>query len=530
MKKRILSIANNILLVIALGGIGGGMLASCDMDVQPEGAIPDTEALVSTNDFETFANGLNALMRSITSGDFVVLSDVQLDDFNAVIGNGNRRMEFYNGQVQPSTGEIGSIYAGYYSVIAQTNFFIEHVENKLKENLTNKDAATLQKCAGQAYFFRAYCYSCLADKFCQSYIHCADRDKAGTGLSLQLVYAPTADNSKYPGRSSLKDTYDRIITDLTTAYNYLKEAEDFDGTKPAAESVYPHSDAAKAMMARVCLNMGNNSDAAKYAVELIKANNDNNITYPLIRMKKAFYDMWRNDTGSEIIWKVSADYTYHGSASGDAFCNNDQNPDYVPTNDAIYLFDENDYRWYAWFDNDDNDNTAAKQKTISNSGGTEDMFLFAKYPGNPKLQPTGASGSNFVNMGKPLRIGEMYLIAAEAYAKLGDEKNACTYLNDICSVRNAGVNANSLSGTELMEAIYDERHRELMGEGLRQADLKRWNIGFTRSDAFEGRNSVIISNFRNIQYSAGDYRLTWPIPQHEMDTNPQLAGQQNPGY
>lgn len=525
MKKRILSIANNILLVIALGGIGGGMLASCDMDVQPQGAIPDTDALVSVQDYHTFTIGLNALMRGVTSGDYVILSDVQLDDFNAVIGNGNRRMEFYNGQVQPSTGEVGSIYAGYYSVIAQTNFMIQNIEEKMKENLTPADLSKLQIYAGQAYFFRAYCYSGLADKFCQSYIHCADRDKEGTGLSLQLVYAPTADNSKYPGRSSLTDTYKQILSDLKTAYNYMTEGEGANDITLVADDVYPSSDAVKAMMARVHLNMGNNTEAAGYAEDIIE-----NGPYSLIRDKKKFYDMWRHDNGTEIIWKVSADYTYHGSASGDAFCNNEQNPDYVPNNAAVYLFDENDYRWYAWFDNDDNDNLAAKQKTISNSGGTEDMFLFAKYPGNPVLQPTGATGSNFVNMGKPLRLGEIYLIAAEANAKMGEDGKARNYLNSLCSVRNAGVNVSGLSGTDLMEAIYAERHRELMGEGLRQADLKRWNIGFTRSDAFEGRNSVIISNYRNIQYSASDYRLTWPIPQHEMDTNPQIANQQNPGY
>ena len=31
-------------------------------------------------------------------------------------------------------------------------------------------------------------------------------------------------------------------------------------------------------------------------------------------------------------------------------------------------------------------------------------------------------------------------------------------------------------------------------------------------------------------FSADDYRFTWPIPQAEMDVNPQLRGQQNPGY
>lgn len=498
------------------------LVSSCSMERDPQGAISDDDALLTVKDYQKFFIGLNAMMRSVTSGDYVVLSDIQLDDFNAVIGNGNRRMDFYNGQILPSTGEIGAIYSGYYSAIAQTNFLIQNGVNKIEDNtLTKSDAVRLNYYVGTAYFFRAYCYSCLADKFCQSYKNCADRDKEGTGLSLQLQYAPTAENQKYPARSSLVKTYEQIVSDLNNAAELMKE-----GSQELEElRSYPTADAVNAMKARVYLNMGKNAEAAKLAEDLINLNK-----YALITNKKNFHDMWFRDNGSEIIWKVTADYTYHGSATGSAFCNNDQNPDYVPTNDAVYLFDENDYRWYAWFDNDVAENTAAKIKTITNSGGSASVWLFAKYPGNPTLQSSGSTGSNFINMAKPLRIGEMYLVAAEANAEMGEETAAKNYLRLLETARNAGGYSNSLTGSDLKAEIRNERHRELMGEGLRQADLKRWNIGCTRSDAFDGLNNIVISNLRNLQYEAGDYRFTWPIPQHEMDSNPQLADQQNPGY
>ncbi len=503
------------------------LLSSCDMDREPQGAIADDDALQTVSDYQKFFMGMNAMMRSITTGDYVVLSDIQLDDFNAIIGNGNRRMEFYNGQVLPSTGEIGGIYSGYYSAIAQANFVIQNGVQKMEDTsspLTNLDKSRLSFYLGGAYFFRAYCYSCLADKFCQSYKNCADRDKEGTGLSLQLQYAPTADNTKFTGRSSLADTYKQILSDLTSAAQLIADGQKEDGIYEGNIS-YPSVDAVNALKARVLLNMGNNEEAAQIAEKLITDNK-----YPLITNKKLFHEMWLHDSGDEIIWCVTADYTYHGSATGSAFCNNDQNPDYVPNNDAIYLFDENDYRWYAWFDNDDVENKAAKPKIITNSGGTATMYLFAKYPGNPILQPTGSNSSNFINMSKPLRIGEIYLIAAEANAEMNVEEKARLYLGRLMTARHAGSVPSSLSGSKLMEEIRNERHRELMGEGMRQADLKRWNIGCTRSDAMDGYNNVTISNYRNLQYDAGDYRLTWPIPQHEIDANPQIAGQQNPGY
>lgn len=34
----------------------------------------------------------------------------------------------------------------------------------------------------------------------------------------------------------------------------------------------------------------------------------------------------------------------------------------------------------------------------------------------------------------------------------------------------------------------------------------------------------------NLKYDADDYRFVWPIPKDEIDSNPQLKNQQNPGY
>lgn len=498
------------------------LMSSCSMEREPQGAISDADALTTVKDYKNFFVGLNAMMRSVTSGDYVILSDIQLDDFNAIIGNGNRRMEFYNGQVTPGTGEIGAIYSGYYSAIAQANFLIQNAQNKLKDNsLLPVDKDNLSYYLASAYFFRAYCYSCLADKFCQSYINCAERESEGTGLSLQLEYAPTAENQKYPGRSSLVKTYQQILDDLDAAAKLMTDASENIEDKIN----YPSIDAVNALTARVYLNMGMYNEAAATAQVLIDSPK-----YPLIMNKRNFHDMWFKDEGSEIIWKVTGDVTYHGSATGSAFCSNEQNPDYIPNNDAIYLFDENDHRWYAWFENDITENTVAKTKAITNSGGTATMYLFAKYPGNPALQTAGASGSNFVNMSKPLRIGEMYLIVAEANAELGNEEVAKKYLSKIESARQAGGYKSSLTGSDLKAEIRNERHRELMGEGLRQADLKRWNMGCERSEAFDGYNDVVIKNYLTLQYQPADYRLTWPIPQHEIDTNPQVAKQQNPGY
>lgn len=498
-------------------------LASCDMDRFPEGQIVDDEALVTVDDYVESTTGLYSLMRNVSTGDFVVLSDIQLDDFHAVLGNGNRRMEFYNGMIMPSTSEVSSIYASYYAVISQANFLIQNATRRMVDDVTPFDEARMRYCMSVAQFVRAYCYNSLADKFCESYKNSSDVDAKDKGLSIQLSYSPSAIYSSYPGRSSLRETYKQIITDLNDALENMKAVEEYPAKVDLSKKqdvssfynllkkdFYISSDAIKAFLARVNLNMGNDSEALKYADEVIESKK-----YSLTPAS-GFNKLWLEDEGSEIIWRVEANYTHPGLASGEAFRYNGLTCDYVATNECIFLFDENDIRWKVWFDG----------VTLKNSGGTAEMYTLNKYPGNKSLYASN-SESNNTNMAKPLRLSELYLISSEAAYNMGNEDLANKRLADLQRARLLSPDTN-LSGMALMNEIMDERHRELIGEGFRLADLKRWNIGFTRGSVFEGNDNVIIKEGMNLHYEAGDYRFVWPIPKHEIDSNPQVK--QNYGY
>ena len=67
------------------------------------------------------------------------------------------------------------------------------------------DKAYINHYVGQAYFSRAYAYFELALHYCKNY----DPASAGSDYGIPLVteYAPSSDYSKYPGRSSLKETF-----------------------------------------------------------------------------------------------------------------------------------------------------------------------------------------------------------------------------------------------------------------------------------------------------------------------------------
>ena len=497
-----------------------GFCASCSMNVEPGGQISDRQALDSYQDCRQFWTGLYAGMRTLTSGIYVVLSDIQLDDFHAVMDNGNVLMDFYNGNIFSSTAEVSDVYATHYAQIAQCNYFIDGV-TPYTETATFTPAQTdsLLGYMADAYLFRAYAYYQLATLFCPSYIH-ADVTRPASGLSLVTHYNPNSDNSTYPGRSTLQETYRLITSDLETALALKTRS-----AVSAGSNYYISDEAIRAMQARVWLNMGRYDEAATAALSVIGSGK-----YPLTPYGD-FTNEWRYDEGSEIIWRVQADYSHQGLSTGRYFMSNTSpGASFIPTNDVVYLYEIGDCRWDAFF----------AESSVSNTGGEGKVFRLTKYPGNPDIYGNTAQ-SGFVNMAKPFRSAELYLIAAEAYNSLGQYDQARDCLGPLVTARTGAdyfaQSVSPLTGSNLTGFIRNERRRELIAEGHRLADLKRWHTGFRRGEAqecwdFDTQNCepLLYATNLHLSYAADDYRLCWPIPAEELDANPQMKGQQNNGY
>jgi hypothetical protein len=73
----------------------------------------------------------------------------------------------------------------------------------------------------------------------------------------------------------------------------------------------------------------------------------------------------------------------------------------------------------------------------------------------------------------------------------------------------------TLTGQSLTDAIWTERRLELLGEGHRFFDLKRY-----------GRS--IVKTVPAVNLSFEDFKILPPIPQREVDGNPNIK--QNRGY
>ena len=118
------------------------------------------------------------------------------------------------------------------------------------------------------------------------------------------------------------------------------------------------------------------------------------------------------------------------------------------------------------------------------------------------------------------RLGEMYLIKAEALNEQTPGSGAALALLNTLRNRLGDPVATALAGPITRPIIINERLFELFGESKRRQDLIRFGQYTGRTDAASG----IIGG----KVGRADYYVLMPIPQTQVNANPQLA--QNPGY
>jgi len=145
-----------------------------------------------------------------------------------------------------------------------------------------------------------------------------------------------------------------------------------------------------------------------------------------------------------------------------------QYPDlYVPKDSIVKIFnDPNDTRFGI-------DTVSGLTRTNYFTNYSGETPIFSKI----KIIRDGASNGSYAIFGSNLiftRMEEITLLRAEALAVLGNNSQAITLLNRIKTQRNVR-NYSSVSSTPLIIEIFNERRRELMGEGWRWYDQIRLN-------------------------------------------------------
>ena len=130
---------------------------------------------------------------------------------------------------------------------------------------------------------------------------------------------------------------------------------------------------------------------------------------------------------------------------------------------------------------------------------------------------------------KVIRLSEIYLIAAEAALSqsVPDNVKAAAYLNEIR--KRASALDLATETTVTLDMIIDEKSKELFTEGNRYWDMIRLGREIEFNDDFIDP-PIIIPHRTKIIDTKTFFKCILPIPQNEIDANPPIGAQQNPGY
>ncbi len=481
------------------------MFSSCEdfLTEIPETAVPESEAMTNLDSAEEVLVGIYSCLKNsaLYSGDLVQATDIQTDLLYAAIGYTNQFGNFYRWEVNANEETLLNVYGGLYQIIARCNFFMDHADEVRATLKSENERKTMDKFEGDVHFLRAFAYSDLIRTFCVAYDSITAKDKLG--VPIYLHYREGNGSSVKKPRATLEESYAQVLKDLYKADSLV--------TRVGSDAAYITEGAVDALLARVHLYMGNWEKAIEAATNVIDAKSGSYTVYSLADanayvstssgVMSEYEAMWTYDTADEIIWKINFTTTDRGGALGSLFMGitgGMYNPSYLPAKWLIDSYGSYDFRYTTFF-------------ALVNTMQGYETEVIVKYPGNPTID--GSAGTFYTNMPKVLRLSEMYLIRAEAYAMLGETNKANSDLSTLRRARIQGYGSATHAQESLMEAIQVERGKELFLEGFRLADLKRWNKGFKRQPQ---AGTITGENYSSLKIEGGDKRYTWPIPQHEV--------------
>ncbi|NIG56747.1 RagB/SusD family nutrient uptake outer membrane protein [Chitinophaga sp. Cy-1792] len=484
--------------------------------------------LVDALGFEASIAGLQSIFRNDYGNTQGLMATYFVGTDLAITGQPNAIQAPYDDyrNLNSSVSSVSSIWSWCYKIINASNTIIAGTQNPAA-SLTDAQRALYK---AEASFFRAYAYNHLSILF------------GGVPLLTTPVAAPRTDYT----RASEADVIALIISDLTFAAANLPD--------PANVTTQGRINkfAAAQLLAEAYLRANKPADAQKAAQSIIDSK-----FYSLVTARygvKAsqpgdpFADMFtygsmrRSQGNTEAIWVVEQQYNITGGGADFDQRRREWGPFYVnisgmlvadslggrgigrirPTNWWTYgLYETKDMRnsqynirrnyWY-------NDPAGANYgKLVVPKAADTAYYMYAHTTKWYEFQPGDPQGSSSFKDRIMMRLGETYLLLAEAQFMQGDLGGAA---NSINVIRNR-ANATPVTAADItLDYILDERARELTAEELRRLTLIRTN--------------KLVERTRKYNPSAGpniaDYNIHLPIPQSEIDVNKDAVLKQNDGY
>lgn len=494
-----------------VGTLACGMLASCaeeQLETAPTTSMSGTSLMANGNAALVPLNGIYRSMYTAgwsTGGNthqcfgisaYNLMAEVMGDDL--IMGAQGSGWFWYDcvynvkGRYTTTTWRSYDLWNAYYTWISNANYILAAEETM--EGTSEERGYAL----GQAYAIRAYSYYMLAQSFARTY-------KGHESEACCPIYKePTTADTEGQPRSTVQEVYDLIVADMDKALEYLE------GTSRKHISHIGY-DVALGLRARIALTMEDWATAKNMAKAAIAASGCEIIPVKdFVGTNDADADnvMWAAD----IIADQSGMYAsfFSHMSTGVSYGSSARKL----INKELYAkMGANDTR-LAWWDPTDSKGYQQKKFEFSDLQTWLGDYIW-------------------------MRVEEMYLTAAEAECRMGDEAAAKADLMALMSKRDPSYTCEHLTGTamgkltnewtgSLLEEITIQRRIELWGEAGRIYDIRRYKQGFRRTEA-QGWPAAALLAGRPTE-NPENWMWVLTIPQAEFDGNVNMDGakDQNP--
>jgi hypothetical protein len=412
-------------------------------------------------------------------------------------------------------------YSGYYpeNVFWTQAYKKINIANNILKSLDNVARSTddekegTAKVEGEARFLRAYYYLTLVSLYGQPYDPATATNKAGVPLKVSAE----VEDVKWQ-RNTVAEVFQLIESDLLAA-----DAA-FNNVKKEKRSIYrADQTAVRLLLSRVYLYMQQWQNAARYAQLVIDR-------HPQLQDLRNSRTPMMLKTNVENIFSMGGDdlpvmigYQAQGLRVSKSLYN---------------AFANDDLRRQQWLwkngvfqgltlRKDASDHFTTKLDT------TSAKYYYDGYTGYLEHDESPVSSLFW------LRSAEAYLNLAEAQAYLGNDGEARTAVNTLRRTRFGNSSTHwelTSTGSQLISDIRRERRCELMLQGQRWFDLRRYRVCAVQPEKvsithnytyYEERGSSKPLETRQFVLTEDDPSWTQPIPQEVLDFNTGMEGNGN---
>ena len=429
---------------------------ACDdfLTENPSVSIPDGEAFQKASDF---TNNLHGMYYAMESSRFLgrnveILGDACADLVNHSNSTGHWR-QLAHWQVYDTDGYLQDIWQYGYQVIDRAARIIANAD--MVSEMPDADQPKVNEVIAEAYASRALAMSYMVQIWGLPY-NDANSGKPG----IVNVTTPVGEGEQV-SRATVGENYQQILSDIEQAKAYFAK----EGVESAG-AFYMNPAATFALEARVRINMHDYAGAVTAAQQAIAATDG---------------ELIDNAAGFEARWRSSND------SSEDLFIIRQSATDNLGANSIHTMFNS-----YGLSINGDFLATYGE-----NDIRTKVMNMDAgKFIGT-------SEGAN-ANSIPVLTLPELYLTIAEAEAAQGNYAAAKEALSTLLAARYTDFDAASLpTDASLVTRIRTERNKELIQQGFRWYDARRWGE----------KISVSAGAYKNFDIA----QFVYPIPANEIN-------------